>query len=320
MVKVNSIPALILSFCLVQLWTNVATAPYQAMMPDMVPKEHQGTASAYMGMSGLLGQLGGLICCGLLIEKPGGLWMIMVTFSLLMIATMLYTVWRIPEPSAESNPAAKMNLVETIIESFRINAREHLDFIRLIVSRFIINMGFYTCTGFFLYYVTDALGAARPVKIATQIFIISTISGILGNFPAGILGDRVSKKAVIYLSCTIASTGALVFLLAGSTPVALAASFVFGIGFGAFMAVDWAFATNLLPDKDEAKYMGVWHIAFTVPQVIAPFIGGIVAYFFNRNMGHGMGYRAVLALAILYLAIGTIAIRPIRERIIRKTI
>lgn len=317
MAHVNTIAMLILDFCLVQLWTNVATSPYQAMMPDMVPKEHQGTASAYMGMSSLLGQLGGLICCGLLIERPGGLWIIMITLSVLMIVTMLYTVWRLPESSANSNPAASVSLIETITESFKIKPSEHPDFFRLIISRFIINMGFYTCTEFLLYYVTDALNAPKPVEIVTQIFIISTVSGLLGNFPAGILSDRISKKTVVYLSCIIAGAGVLVFLLAGSVLVALAAAFVFGIGFGAFMAVDWAFATNLLPDKDEAKYMGVWHIAFTVPQVIAPFIGGMVAYFFNCNIGHGAGYRAVLVLSVVYLVIGTIAIRPIKERIIK---
>jgi len=314
---VGSIPALILDFCLIQLWVNVATSPYQAMIPDMVPKERQGTACAYMGMACLLGQLGGLILCGLLITRPGGLGTITLTLSALLVGTMLYTVWRLPERSAADNPAPRIGLAATVIESFRVSPREHPDFFRLIASRFVINMGFYTATEFLLYYVSDTLRAANPVRTVTQIFVITTVSGLLGNFPAGVLSDRMSKKRVVYFSTAVTAVAALVFLLTSSIPVALAAAFIFGAGFGAFMAVDWAFATNLLPDRDEAKYMGVWHVAFTVPQVIAPFIGGVVAYFFNQQVGQGFGYRVVLFLVIVYLAFGTAMIRPIRERVVR---
>lgn len=312
--QVSNIPQLIIVFCLIQLFTNLATAPYQAMMPDMVPKEHQGAASAYMGMSGLLGQLGGLVACGALIEKPGGLWMIMGIFSVLIAGGMLYTVLRLPEPSAEGNPAVKLGAVGTLVEPFRVKPREHPDFFRLIASRFIINMGFYSCTEFLLYYVSDTLRAPNPVRLVTYIFVITTISGLIGNFPAGILSDRMSKKRVIYISGAITSVGILGFILTGSIPIAMGAAFVFGAGFGAFMAVDWAFATNLLPEKDEAKHMGIWHVAFTVPQVVAPFIGGALAYSINKSMGQGEGYRAVLLLALVYIGAGLLVLRPIREK------
>jgi len=315
---VGSIPMLIIDFCLIQLWVNVATSPFQAMIPDMVPKERQGVASAYMGMASLLGQLGGLILCGLLITRPGGLWMIVLTLAGLLLAAMLYSVARLPESSAAENPAPRVGLGGALVESFRVNPREHPDFFRLIGSRFVINMGFYTATEFLLYYVSDTLRAPHPVDTVTRIFVITTISGLFGTFPAGKLSDRMSKKVVIYASAAITGVAALIFLLTSSIEVALGAAFLFGAGFGAFMAVDWAFATNLLPDRDEAKYMGIWHVAFTVPQVMAPLIGGIVAYLFNQRIGQGFGYRAVLFLVLVYLAIGTAMIRPIKERLILK--
>jgi MFS family permease len=311
---VHSIPLLIIDFCLIQLWVNVATSPYQAMIPDMVPRERQGTACAYMGMSSLIGQLGGLMICGLLMARPGGLSIIVATMSGLMVATMLYTVLRLPEPTAASNPAPRIGLVRTVIESFRVNPREHADFFRLIASRFVVNMGFYSATEFLFYYVQDTLRAPDHDKATFQILAVATISGVLGNFPAGMLGDRMSKKRVVYVSTAIAAAGALVFSLTSSMQVALGAAFVFGMGWGAFLAIDWAFATNLLPRRDEAKHMGIWHVAFTVPQVVAPLIGGVVAYYFNQHVAQGFGYRIVLLLVIVYLAVGATMIRPIKER------
>jgi len=311
---VRTVPLLILDFCLIQFWMNVATSPYQALIPDLVPRERQGTASAYMGMSSLLGQLGGLILCGTLMQRPGGLTVITIIFCLLLTAMMVYTAWRVGEHSAAGNPAPQLGLIGTVVESFRVSPKEHSDFFRLIGSRFVINMGFYSATEFLYYYVRDTLRAPNPMGTVTLIFVITTVSGLIGNFPAGILSDRVSKKLVIYISTSVTGAAALVFLLTSSIPVALGAAFIFGAGFGAFMAVDWAFACNLLPDCDEAKHMGIWHVAFTVPQVVAPLIGGVLAYFFNLHLGQGFGYRVVMMAVIVYLAVGTWMIRPIRER------
>jgi len=61
-----TIPTLILAFCTIQFLVNIATSPSQALVPDMVPREHQGAASAYMGMSSLIGTMGGLVLCGML--------------------------------------------------------------------------------------------------------------------------------------------------------------------------------------------------------------------------------------------------------------
>jgi MFS family permease len=268
-----------------------------------------------MGMSSLLGQLGGLLLCGLVISRDGGLVVISWILAMALLATMLYTIWRVPEHSASENPAPKTRLSFTLIDSFRIKPGEHPDFFRLIASRFIINMGFYTATEFLLYYIGDTLKAPEPLQVFTQIAVITTLSGLVGNFPAGVLSDRVSKKRVLYVSAAITGIAALMFVLSHSVLIALAASFVFGAGFGAFMAVDWALATNLLPDHDEARFMGFWHIAFTVPQVLAPLVGGCVAYFFNRSFGEGLGYRVILGLVILYLGVGVAVIRPIKERI-----
>ena len=331
--QVHTIWMLTLVFCFIQLWVNVATSPYQALVPDMVPKERQGTASAYLGMTSLAGQLGGLLLCGLLLSGKlvpvgSGLAITMMVIALVMAASMLYTVWRVKERSAADNPMPQLGLIEAVRESFRVNPRQYPDFMRLIASRFVINMGFYTATEFLAYYVSDTLRVPAGVVDTTvaKILLVVTVAGLIGNYPAGTMADRMSKKRVVYASTSITCVAALVFLLTSQLPVALVASAFFGVGFGAFMAVDWAFATNLLPDHDEAKYMGIWHVAFTVPQVLAPFIGGTIAHLFNvympqryawlHDLGPGLGYRVTLLLVIVYLVIGTAMIRPIRERVI----
>jgi MFS family permease len=317
---VASIAGLLVLVCLLQFWVNVATSPYQALVPDLVPKERQGTASAYMGMGSLVGNIGGLMLCGLLISKPGGMTSIMFTIAAVLVGAMLVTLWRVPERSAAHNPAPRASALATLVDSFRVNPREHPDFFWLILSRFAINLGFYTALQFLKYYAEDTLHDPTPGKTVMYILVISTFSGLLGNFPAGILSDRTSKKRVVYVSLAITAASALVFMMSNSIPVALGAAFMFGLGWGAFQAVDWALATNLLPDRDEAKFMGVWHVAFTVPQVIAPAIGGPIAYLFNQHVEPGFGYRVVMCLTLIYTGLGALFIHPVRERVIPKPV
>lgn len=314
--RVHTLSSLFVAFCLLQWWVNLGTSPYQALVPDLVPKDRQGRASAFLGMGSLLGQMGGLTLCGALIQQPGGRALIMRILAAVLTAAMVFTVLRIreqpPEPSSE-----RPSVGAALLGAFRIEPRAYPDFMRLVASRFFINLGFYTATTFLLYYVTDTLRAPDPEGAVTTLFLVSTVAALIGNFPAGILSDRLSKKNVLYASAALTAAGALVFLFTRSPAVAVGASVFFGAGFGAFAAVDWAFATNLLPQRDEAKYMGVWHIAFNAPQVIAPLLGGGVAWYFNNHPpawgGPGFGYRAALLLVVLYFAVGVALIRPIRE-------
>ncbi|GDX40434.1 MFS transporter [Armatimonadota bacterium] len=320
---IRLIPLLMFDFCLIQFWTNIGTAPYQAFVPDLVKKENQGAASAYMGMGSLVGQLGGLLLCGTLVQYPNGIMTICWTLSIGFLVAMLFTVFTVHEESAVENPSPRMSTWQAMRYSFQVNPREHPDFFWLIASRFVINMGFYTATEFLYYYTHDTLRAANAPKTVLMIMAIATVSGLLGNFPAGIYADRISKKRIVYIAATITGVAIFGFLITSNIIFALVMAFIFGAGYGAFQAVDWALATNLLPDYDEAKFMGIWHAAFTIPQVLAPLIGGTVAYIFNQGFlksaatsyGPGFGYRVVLFLVIVYLGLGCLVLRPVRERL-----
>ena len=93
---------------------------------------------------------------------------------------------------------------------------------------------------------------------------------------------------------------------------------IFGLGYGAYQAVDWALASDVLPsEEDYAKDMGVWHVAFTFPQVIATPIAGFMLDKFQvvgrANGQPNLGYTVIFLLAVVYFALGTILVRRIRK-------
>lgn len=322
----GSFTQLMLAFVLIQLLLNVATGPFQAYIPDLVPPHQQGRAAGWMGFWTLCGQIMGLVVSGLLLAptvinalsgqnlppagaRSLGVVLICALCAVSLLVCLAITLRGVREVSLPPHRrlAWRQALRQSARDAFDWQLRAHRDFARLLVSRFVINMGIYSGVEFLRYYVQEALTPGRDPSLPTMyVGLAVTVGGIGGTFVAGHLADAISKRRVIYVSCGLAALAAIGFCLTSSLMAALVIGVVFGIGYGAFCAVDWAFATNLMPQGREAKFMAIFHIAFTVPQVLVLTLGGL--------LGHALGYRAVFWTIPFYLALGTLLISKVRER------
>jgi MFS family permease len=72
---------------------------------------------------------------------------------------------------------------------------------------------------------------------------------------------------------------------------------VLGVGFGAYLAVDFALITQVLPAAlDRGRDLGVINIANSLPQVIAPAIASIFVVFWG---GYVSLYVAAAVIGLL---------------------
>jgi MFS family permease len=315
----RTVAALIGAYIAIQLSLNIANGPYQALLPDRIPPSHHGTASAFMGVFQLVGRIGGVFAAAAILahfrsvgDPTLGLWALVVIFALLLNIFMIVNVLVVREDRLDHEGPG---VGETIRNIFRIPLRPYPSFTWLLISRFGIMMGVYNVLFFLLYYVQDTLhqGAAAGGTTA-MLSMIAGVTGLIGTLVAGVLSDRFSKKHVLYASNAISIAAGLTFAVAHSLMLAYVAAAVFGAGFGAFCAVDWALACNLLPEEARAKYMGLWGVSDCVPQVVAPIIAGLVAAAVNSALGPGVGYRAVMMVSMAFYLIGTLALHHVRER------
>ncbi len=67
----SALIAYAIAFSLITLTNNIATAPYSALIPDVVPPEQRGSASGWMGFMSMLGTLLGA-ATGLLVGSHPG--------------------------------------------------------------------------------------------------------------------------------------------------------------------------------------------------------------------------------------------------------
>ncbi|MFL5662995.1 MAG: MFS transporter, partial [Ktedonobacteraceae bacterium] len=193
------------------------------------------------------------------------------------------------------------------------NPRRDPDFAWVLLTRLVMMMGIYTVQDFLQFYMRDAVKVAHPEQQTTNFIIILSLTSLVSALAAGWLSDRFGRKRIVYISGTFMALVGLIFIVTQSLPIVLAAGAIFGLGYGAYVSVDWALVADVLPSHHNyARDMGVWNISLSIPQVIAPVIGGPLLDSFTHSGHPVLGFQILFAMSIAYCIIGTITVRFIR--------
>jgi MFS family permease len=200
-----------------------------------------------------------------------------------------------------------------IMRLFDFNPRRDPDFAWVFATRLIMMLGIYTIQDFLQYYMQDVVKAADPEQATTRFIILVSITSLISSFAAGWFSDHFGRKRLVYISGFMMAFVGVIFILTHSFTIIIAAGALFGLGYGAYQSVDWAMVADVLPShKNSARDMGVWNIALSLSQVIAPELGGPIRDSFVRAGNPVLGYQVLFIIAIVYCVIGTITIRFIR--------
>jgi len=325
--RLSLIPCAVV-FMLIELTSNIATAPYSALIPDVVPREQRGSASGWMGLMSMLGTLFGA-SFGLLIGgHPGRIIIGYLILAVLMLLGMLVTVLTVREPEPPALTPFRIGpFLHGLITPFASR-----DFLWVFLTRMLVVLGTFTVQESVLFYMTDVvahgtanyaycffhLRLASSAADATAIFLFALLLGaVLSSLVAGLLSDRFGRKLMVYISGALQSLVVLVFVFSGHFTIAVFIGLIFGLGYGAYQSVDWALASDVLPnEEDYAKDMGVWHVASTLPQMMAvPIAGQLLDYFQHVGQAHHaptLGYTVIFLLSFVYFVLGTVLIRQVK--------
>jgi MFS family permease len=328
---------LVIFYLLLQTASNTAQGPYQGLQPDVVPEDQRGTASGYYGVANLVGTLGGTVVAGLILAhagRPAALGSI----AALLLVTMLVTVVFVPDRvratrESFSSPAAA-------VKATFATPLGYPDFMWLMASRLLILMGIVGIQSFTLFFFSDSFfhGDSRATTTATVAVVgLVVLLAILVTWPAARLSDRVGRRQLIVAGGMLATAGVLVLLFAGYrwlpsvvlAPLAtalglpqlaaqtLVAGVLVGVGFGAFISVDWAFITDVIPKDQAGLFFGFSNIATAGAGVIARFVAGFLLDYFNggpRLLNLPGGYPVIFGLFVVWLVVGTLLVLKVRSQ------
>jgi MFS family permease len=199
------------------------------------------------------------------------------------------------------------------------------DFFWTFATRGLVTLGIFSILPFMELYFRDVVRVPKAAA-ASAFWLLAVIAGaVIPSMVGGVLSDRTGRrKLFVYISSGLqaAVVSVLLFGLIRSLLVLYILGVLYGIGYGAYYAVDWALACDVLPDREQAagRDMALWHVSFTLPQVLAPAILAGFLHFLNEpghqllglSSGHDLGFRFIFGSAALWFILGTVMVSRIR--------
>jgi len=131
---------------------------------------------------------------------------------------------------------------------------------------------------------------------------------VISALVVGRLSDRLARRKVFVIwGALLQGVAAFVLVFVTNYEATFVAGGLLGLGYGAFLAVDQALATQVLPDpQDRGKDLGIMNVAFQVPQALAPLLGAFVV----DALG---GFRGLFMLSALAAILGAIVVSLVRR-------
>ena len=306
----GSVWVVLVGWCLAQTAFNAVLAAANATIPDQVPAHARGRASGVVGMGTPLAIVVGAWMVNFLhssLERflvPGVLGGVLVVLFALTLR----------DRRLEHAPTGRLGARE-FFGSFVFDPRKHPDFAWVWLGRFAMFFGYAGISSYLLYYLTDELGLS-VAKAVSVIALASTAAAVLmiaSSFLGGLLSDRLGvRKPFVALASAVMAVGLLLLAFAPGVTAVIVAQAVIGLGFGAFMSVDMALATSVLPDPDDvAKDLGVLNIANALPQSIAPAVApAVIAVGTHLPIG---GYSTWYLLGALVVFLGAACVFRVKS-------
>ncbi|MDP5226797.1 MULTISPECIES: MFS transporter [Arthrobacter] len=271
---VPDVALMTLAWCLVQAGCNGAYAAITAAIPDKVPVARRGTVGGLAAMGQTVGILLGAVIAAVV---SGNLWLGYGLAALALVLGVVLFALRSDDRPIHRGDVPPLAWGPFLLGFVRPLA--HPDFRWAWITRLLVNIGNHMITLYLLFFLTDAVRLKETEGIAAETGVL-ILTGLYAVFVivTSVIGGRISdrmgrRKPMVILSSAIIATSALILAFSPTWVGGLVGASVLGIGFGAYLAVDFALITQVLPNpEDRGKDLGVINIANSLPQVIAPAI------------------------------------------------
>lgn len=301
------VPVLLVAWCVAQLSGAASYAAMTATIPDRVPVVQRGLVSGVMGLTLPVGTLFGTYVVQLFDVDS---FLIFAGPALIgLVCGLIYVILvRDADPPREDLP--RYGLRE-FLRSFWVNPSRYPDFAWTFASRFLVYMGYAVLMAYQVFFLTDHLRV--PKSEVTHLVFLVTLTMTVASIASALLGGKLSdiagrRRPFVFVSAAVMALGLVGIGLSGSFPMFWIMATLVGLGQGLFLSVDLALVSQVLPDPDDnAKDMGVFNIANTLPQSIAPALAPFVL-----AIGGGGNYRLLFVVGACFGLLGAITIYRVK--------
>jgi MFS family permease len=289
-------------WCLALTGFCILTAALTATISDQVPVGQRGFVSGWISAPQAIGIiLGVALVTYVFVGAVVGYAAMAVLLVLLVLPFLAMPDAVLPAGSREAMT------VRGVVQGLWISPREHPDFGWTLLSRVLVNFGNAFGTSLLLYFLEFGLRDPHADDDLLTLILIYMVFVIVASLVLGRLSDRLGRrKAFVFLSSAVQGVAALLLAFVPALPVAMVAAGLLGLGYGCFLSVDQALATQVLPDpENRGKDLGIMNIALAVPQAVAPLFGAMIV----AALG---GFAGLFVLSALFAFAGALAVARVK--------
>jgi len=272
--------------------------PNRALIRDIVPLQRRGRISGLSNITNTVGIIFAHVVSPRLIESGR-----MLTLALVGIMASLFSnLWvalRIKEPYDEDAlPMGFPSWKEVYLP--KLDGSGKLGWLAAVNA--LTQMGMVAMVCFLLYFIKDQIDPDHFNTTFGKTVLIAMAAAIPSSLGAGFVADRFGRKRVLFIACLLQVACILNFLLSPRVYSTLYLSgLLYGLGNGAYMSMYWTILSDMVPEGETGKYIGLMQYTFQFSwAIIPPSLGPIIDSF---GAASGRGYDVFfLAIAVLLTA------------------
>jgi MFS family permease len=325
------------------------TPSYQAVVQDLVPVQQRGIVSSVVNSFGQFGALLGGVY-GLFLGtylSTQSVYFILVGFYLVMLTiSMLSFRERVQKPKERSKydeidvdvREYKPKNIGTWLKSF-FYPMKSANFRWFLVMVFLNNCGDSLFRSFLQYYYLDSykefdffgvLTFSRATAASGFSSVVMYSCAVCMSLASQWISKRVGRRVMSSFAQLFFLTAPIVLMLTQSFTLDIFMFIVYGIGYGMYNGVLWAFVADVVDDlfansrEDEhalisnAKDMGLWQTISLLSKVVVPGFGGFLLDTFQtigkENNVPRLGYICIYSLAAFIFIMSGLAALKIKVK------
>jgi UMF1 family MFS transporter len=309
---------------------------YNAMMPDLVPREEQGRLSGIGTAVGYVGTIVGLLlifpffsgAIPLLGALPGeviGFLRTAVPFtshagrvSTFVPTAILFLLFSLPlfffcrdhHPRPGGARIKWRDAFGEVAHTLR-DAKQHPGALPFIIASFLYQDAIGTIVSFMAIYAVKAMGFARGAE--TTLFLVLTVPAIFGSYIAGRLVDRYGARRTLVLTIVGWIVLLVAMVLVPSQPAFWAVGLFIGLIFGGVPTAERPMLLSLVPEKEAGRYFSLMLLSSRAAAVAGPLIWSLTVDGLEPSQGSGFAYRAAVITVVAMFAASLLLMRRVPD-------
>jgi MFS family permease len=309
----HSYPQFLAGHLITQICLNGAAAAYYGIIPDVVPASEFGKASGFLSVMTAAGALLGFATT-LLFSTLHAVVNSYLVMAVVLTLSVVPVLWAGSQEGKRPIAASPRRSAQQVVAAF-FQPLWGGDFAWVIFTRMMVTGGVAAVAYFLSPFFENVVKVSNPDQFTSIWLGIAFAAMILPGLFGGAASDRHGRKPFVYAAGALQIAVAAYFIIFYPTQiwVVLVLAVVYGLGYGLYVAVDWALACDTVPDRAKsAKDMGLFHVGQTLPNSIVPAIEGVLIAYFNSHAANS-GYRVAFASVVVFFLLGTVFVTRIRS-------